>query len=98
MTNDEAIKYLEYLKDNYTRKGAPMCHAVETAIEALKPQQAHTNADRIRKMTDEQLAEMLDIYDVDEICSYCAEIECTNECYKGILKWLKQEVLKNDSD
>lgn len=54
MTNIEAIKYLEYLQDNYTRKGAPMCQAIDTAIAALKPKPIQTNADSIRQMTDEE--------------------------------------------
>ena len=55
-----------------------------------------TNGDRIRHLTDEQLARMLDIYEVSEICSYCAEKVCTGGFYKAILKWLKQEVQEDD--
>ena len=95
MTNDEAIKYLEYLKDNYTRKGGLMCQAVETAIEALKPQQAHTNADRIRQMTDEELACYI------SQCA-CCEYEHDGEkcvldnCTAGIVKWLQKEAQEDD--
>ena len=95
MTNDEAIKYLEYLKDNYTRKGALMCQAVETAIEALKPQQAHTNADRIRNMTDEQLAEWLDLHGECNQCAY-HPVQCKTECNEGHLKWLQKEAQEDD--
>ena len=58
-----------------------------------------TNADRIRQMTDEELAEMLDIYDVEEVCDYCAhhgDWACHNKCYAGILEWLKMEVEQDD--
>ena len=41
MTNAEAIKNLEYLKENFTREGGTMCQAVDMAIEAL--------TDRIRE-------------------------------------------------
>lgn len=53
-----------------------------------------TNGDRIRKMTDEELAEMFDIYEIDEVCNCCAyhhNNSCHNRCYAGILEWLKQE-------
>lgn len=55
-----------------------------------------TNADRIRQMTDEELAEM---FDVDEVCSYCVyhnNYDCHNRCYAGFLEWLKQEVKTDD--
>lgn len=54
-----------------------------------------TNADRIRQMTDVELAEMLDIYDVEEVCEYCVyhgDLACHNKCYAGIHAWLKKEV------
>ena len=90
MTNDEAIKYLEYLKDNYTRQGGPMCHAVETAIEALKPKQAHTNADRIRQMTDEEMSDFLGGLCNDYTCLVCEFYDIASETCDP-LKWLKQE-------
>ena len=58
-----------------------------------------TNGDKIRGMTDEELAEMLDIYDVEEVCEHCAhhgDLACHNKCYAGILAWLKQEVEQDD--
>ena len=56
-----------------------------------------TNADRIRQMTDEELAKLL--YDVDtSICNFCAAqrantyYDCEEEsCEKCVLAWLKQE-------
>ena len=59
-------------------------------LEKYKP----TNADRIRSMTDEELAEFLCLYDVCIICSHggmtcntmnCDEIGTTE-------RWLKSEV------
>ena len=97
MTSIEAIKYLEYLQDNYTRKGALMCQAIDAAIAALKPKPICTNADRIRQMSDEELAKLL-IYADTNICDICAAkhsntyYDCEEEsCEKGILAWLKQE-------
>lgn len=58
-----------------------------------------TNADRIRQMTDEEIADMLNIYEVGETCQYCANrgSMCNASCYHGILKWLKQEA-EDDAD
>lgn len=60
-----------------------------------------TNGDRIRQMTDEELAKFIDIYDIEDICrTRCAKTgeernRCMcygEECKSHILKWLKQEV------
>ena len=54
-----------------------------------------TNADRIRAMTDEELADWISNQGVD--CAYCRieslcyeECKCA-DCDKAWLKWLKQE-------
>lgn len=61
-----------------------------------------TNADRIRQMTDEELAELL-IYVDTNICNFCAAqrsnvyYDCEEEsCKKSVLAWLKQEVKTDD--
>ena len=51
-----------------------------------------TNADRIRNMSDEELAEWISTKDVCGQCAYelecvCMKVPCTN----GILKWLQSE-------
>ena len=51
-----------------------------------------TNADRIRSMTDEELAEWISTKDVCGQCAYelecvCMKVPCTN----GILEWLQSE-------
>ena len=50
-----------------------------------------TNGDRIRQMTDEELAEWL--ADGNEPCDMCAMEKCDlfSHCKTGVLKWLKQE-------
>lgn len=52
-----------------------------------------TNADRIRRMTDEELAEFL-AYGISwrEICKVCG-VDCDDEgnCKSGVLKWLQRE-------
>lgn len=45
-----------------------------------------TNADRIRSMTDEELASKI-------MCPYEREYrDCKDDCYECCLKWLKSEV------
>lgn len=51
-----------------------------------------TNADKIRSMSDEELAEWINSKDTCEQCAYtpgglCMRKSCTN----GILKWLQSE-------
>lgn len=55
-----------------------------------------TNADRIRSMTDEELADnwMRDFV-VCHRCAYCYECECDEyvtyeKCKEGIVEWLRQ--------
>ena len=55
-----------------------------------------TNADRIRNMSDEELAEVLDnvclIFNCD-ICNYdtCTS-NCIFDCKETILEWLKSDI------
>lgn len=51
-----------------------------------------TNGDRIRHMTDEQLAYW--ITDGHDLCDLCQFSTCRPEyeCEKGVLEWLRQEV------
>ena len=61
--------------------------------------QPKTNADRIRQMTDEELAESIGL--ACKRCAYCAGNKCTGqdkECAEGNLKWLKQEVSEGVTD
>lgn len=59
-----------------------------------------TNADKIRSMTEKELAEWLDEHDDQEDfcntrCPYYDGFDCVNlapnSCVDGRLKWLKQE-------
>ena len=71
----------------------PCCDCVHNAREHFEP---YTNADRIRSMSDEELAEYLETLTM--ICSTCIyqNEDCapiSNEkCRDGILSWLKSEV------
>lgn len=65
-----------------------------------------TNADRIRGMTDEQLAEWLDEHDdqwdfCHNKCPYFDGMDCTKSaqsCKDGRLEWLKQEHKENSNE
>lgn len=50
-----------------------------------------TNGDRIRQMTDEELAEWLDLHGECNQCAY-HPTQCKTECNEGHLKWLRKEV------
>ena len=52
-----------------------------------------TNADRIRAMSDKELAKMITTLGGGFSCSKCREIgggECYTNCEEQCLKWLKQ--------
>lgn len=55
-----------------------------------------TNADRIRAMTDEQLAELIGDDPMFNICPHDCFKDPNRPCAVCALKWLKQEV-SNDS-
>ena len=49
-----------------------------------------TNADHIRGMSDEELADFLAYFN-ERICEHCAcEGRCTSKCIRGVREWLKQ--------
>lgn len=54
-----------------------------------------TNGDRIRQMTDEKLAEWLDLHGECNQCAYHPS-QCKTECNEGHLKWLRKEVDEDD--
>lgn len=62
---------------------------------AYKEQKPMTNAQKIRAMTDEELAEWIVISRKYPICdAHCAKrsitTPCNGECDKGVLNWLQQ--------
>jgi len=74
---DRCDIYMRCLLDDYDGK---LCRKMRT----VKP----TNADYIRAMTDEELAEFLIEYRCVHKAPHCMEADCT-QCWLG---WLKQEV------
>ena len=65
-------------------------NGVETPQEQIIVKKIFTNADRIRAMSDEELAKFLDCYCVSASweCPRNHEIKC-HECW---LEWLKKKV------
>jgi len=57
-----------------------------------------TNGDRIRAMTDEELAEFLNVYAGCRLCDGYKRGICNSECIKGFLAWLRKEVDENADD
>ena len=52
-----------------------------------------TNADRIRQMTDEELAKMIEQDSICDMCSaYCDAYQTPEDCVRNVIAWLKQEV------
>ena len=76
-------------------KYCEQCGYIKQQCQCEKPM---TNADRIRNMTDDELAEFLtgDVLTVVDCCD-CDEPEneygsCIGDCKKHYLKWLQAEV------
>lgn len=61
------------------------------AKHTFSPSKPMTNADRIRAMTDEELAELFWIRADCELCPN-KEPYCSDDCKKHWLKWLEQEI------
>lgn len=68
------------------------------AFEAQKKENVRTNADRIRAMSDEELAKyLLDVeqgnFTID-CCNdrFCDTQNCCHDCTEAAIKWLKQPV------
>lgn len=54
-----------------------------------EPPKPQTNADKIRAMTDEELA--CQLAHADDCPDQAHEAKCDNDCYRCWLDWLKQE-------
>ena len=86
----------EYLADETEKKETRVSRERERQLAEHKKQ---TNADRIRAMSDEELADFLEEFEVCTYCKYCDKERCTfeNPCtheFAGVIayEWLKSEV------
>ena len=102
MTKDEARKeLLETLEEYCHDKGYNLqvfAGMADWVYKLYPEKKTRTNADKIRSMTDEQLADWL----TDTIdCWYCPTYqECTSvkSCDNALLAWLKMERKENSND
>ena len=98
MFPDTVEEYMEQYKvvdrDHAISNGAEFI-AVFRMRQWFDHLQAHTNADRIRAMNDEELADFLDRWEMGSIdysktfCSWCkGQYNCRDDC---LMDWLKKE-------
>lgn len=83
-------------RDSMLKYFADMLTAFVEAASIQNYETNHTHADRIRNMSDEELAEFLDIVGEDGISSQYADIPCDcccekTECSKCWKDWLQSE-------
>lgn len=99
MTGEEAILFAEYVQ--IMTAGKPYVQEFYRAAElALRAQQERenpkliTNAERIRAMSDEELALWLcDLFSVDTCYTHCPGCDSCNDAgglSNGLKKWLQQ--------
>ena len=84
-------------RHNYKTKDCePRCNMMCDGISDYKPK---TNADRIRSMSDEELAEFLEEFEVCTHCKYADGIRCTfeNPCTHGFASAMAYEWLKSEA-
>ena len=108
MTSEEAIKILEYPVKKWSMEwderedGLSYYEALDMAISALRQQdvtdknvEKMTKADRIRAMSDEELAEFISSIPlcVGEDEELNCEIDVCKECF---LKWIQQPAEEDD--
>ena len=96
MTTEEAIKIFEAWAECKYR---PTHDAAVLALSALRAQQERenpkpmTNADRIRAMSDEELAKMMTFGAGEFDCYECRRTEdepCDMNCEERCLEWLRK--------
>lgn len=51
-----------------------------------------TNADRLRQMSDEELAKWFCVMNIDDCPDKAHQMKCTDKCYECWLDWLKSPV------
>lgn len=92
MTIQEAIKVME--ETMWCFEGTQIGEAAEVILEALDEKAYPTKADRIRAMSDEELAK--EILETSVVCHYCANrLTCEGPenyaiCLDGVLAWLRE--------
>ena len=83
------------MKDDFEfLRGLANCQDKEQMARYIEEHQPKpmTNADRIRAMTDEELAKFIPNWSYTNACK-CGEkpyVDCNNECEKCVSEWLQQ--------
>lgn len=106
--NCKFCRYCEYLFAIGNRSPCYGCKKGSnfelSKIYDVKPAQSYkpmTNGDRIRAMSDEELAKFIPDWSYTNACKLSEEvyIDCNNECEKCVAEWLKQPVeVDHDTD
>ena len=73
---------------------------IEQKMKKQTSNQKVTNADRIRSMTDEELADyLIKLTEIIRTCDLCGSLyidngdcNCDCDCKAGVIKWLKTEI------
>lgn len=105
MTKDEARKELLETLEEYCHDkgyGLQMFAGLSDLVYTLYPlQKKMTNADKIRRMADAELANFMDKLEsiACDLCAYNDDGVCFmqhSNCRDGFLMWLQQEAKDND--
>ena len=81
-------------RDSMLKYFAVMLAAFTEVANIQNYETSHTNSDRIRNMSDEELAEWINTKSTCEQCAYEPENLCIKPrttCTNGILQWLQSE-------
>ena len=106
MTKKEAIKVLRTESIELGGSAASVCRfwdALDMAIAALREQEGKdtyvpTNADRIRAMSDEELAWELMLWRCEAVARHHGISSVYPDTQKTILEWLQQPAEEDDHD
>ena len=96
-------KYADWDADGCTCMidGRSVYNASDYTCDQYRPAKPLTNADRIRQMTDEELAKFMCLVK-DKLCFGCSFShvdECEGiSCEEARTQWLKQEVSEDETD
>lgn len=93
-------KYAEWDADGCTCMidGRSVYNASDYTCDQYRPAKPLTNGDKIRQMTDEELAKHIMFKCSDcEYCSTCYEYDTEATCQDGFLKWLRKEAASDEN-
>lgn len=89
---EELAKALVYDRGQYEKGYEDGFKDGAESVRALAPYETITNADRIRSMTDEELAEFLTFNGFCNASPLCPHRNDDIQCEQCVIEWLKSEV------